>query len=136
VVDQERVLRLLNRMERDVAVLADLAGRGDLLGDPVLLGSVKYYFVTAIEGCARVAHHIAAAEGWPVSDSNGEAVRQLGRREIVERDLADGLAAAVGFRTILVHEYVEVDDDLTVAHLDELDDFRQFTRQVAAWLLG
>lgn len=63
MVDRERVLRLLNRIERDVGVLAGLA---------------------AIEGCAKVAHHLAAAEGWPVSDSNGEAVRRLGDRGVLD----------------------------------------------------
>lgn len=134
MVDQERVLRLLNRIERDVGVLADLASRDGIVDDAILLGAVKYHFVTAIEGCAKVAHHLAASEGWPVSDSNGDAVRRLGDRGVLDPSLARSLASAVGFRNLLVHQYAEVDDELTVAHLNDLGDLRQFARQVAGWL--
>ena len=130
MVDRERVLRLLNRIERDVGVLADLAARDGVVDDAVLLGAVKYHFVTAIGGCAKVAHHLAAAQGWPVSDSNGDAVRGLGDHGVLD----PSLASAVGFRNLLVHQYADVDDERTVAHLNDLDGLRQFTRQVADWL--
>lgn len=41
---------------------------------------------------------------------------------------------AVGFRNVLVHEYVAVSDDMVVARLSDLSDLRLFVRQVALFL--
>jgi uncharacterized protein YutE (UPF0331/DUF86 family) len=41
---------------------------------------------------------------------------------------------AVGFRNVLVHDYVEVDDTIVVARLKGLGDLEEFVRQVAAYV--
>lgn len=136
MVDADRVLRLLNGIHADVAFLARFADRdvGSVVADEVALSGIKYRFVTAIEGCAKVAHHLAAAERWPVAESNGQAVRQLAEHGVIHRDLARSIADAVGFRNLLVHQYGDVDDHETAGHLAHLDDLRSFTQQVARWL--
>lgn len=63
MVDEERVTRLASGVLGDVARLRRLA-EADLADDVDQLDAVKYRFVTAIEGCVGVAHHIIAAEGW------------------------------------------------------------------------
>lgn len=139
MVDRSRVLRLLAQIEVDVDFLAGFAALPateiDRLGaDPVALRSIKYAFVTAIEGCAKVAHHIAASEAWPPAETNGDAVRVLGAAGVVDLDTAAAVAEAVGFRNLLVHQYADVDARRTVAHLGRLDDLRRFASAVARWL--
>lgn len=138
MVDEERVLRLLAGIEADTAFLRRLAQRDedDLLSDELALSAVKYRFITAIEGCARVAHHLAAAEGWPAAETNADAVRELARRDVIGTRLATAVAEAVGFRNLLVHQYADVDDHRTVANLQRLDDLEAFTAAVARWLAG
>ena len=99
VVDEPRVLRLLARVETDVASLAGFAGQdvGGLLEDDVAVDAIKYRFITAIEGCTRVAHHLAAAEGWPPAETNADAVRRLGTEGVVPAEVAESIADAVGF---------------------------------------
>jgi uncharacterized protein YutE (UPF0331/DUF86 family) len=136
VVDGDRVLRLLDYVRRDVHVLARAADLGSerLLADELALDAVKYRFVTAIEGCARVAHHLAAAEGWGASESNADAVRLLVAHGVVSEPSGDQVARAMGFRNVLVHRYAEVRDELVVAQLRHLDDLLDFTSAVAQWL--
>ena len=70
MVDQERVDRLLARVAEDLRELAGYRKRGaELLDDRTELAAAKYYFITAIEGCARVAQHLIAAEGWLVAET-------------------------------------------------------------------
>lgn len=45
-------------------------------------------------------------------------------------------AGAVGFRNVLVHDYIEVDDSIVVDRLKSLDDLEEFVRQVAAYVTG
>lgn len=85
MVDQERVDRLLARIASDLRQLSGYRERGaELLGDRTELAAAKYYFITAIEGCARVAQHLIAAEGWLVAETNADAVRRLGSEGVLD----------------------------------------------------
>ena len=136
MVDEPRVQRLLLGIEQDVQFLSRFAGRNvdELLLDDVAVSGIKYRFVTAIEGCAKVAHHLAASEGWPVAETNADAVRQLGAQGVLTRELARSLADAVGFRNLLVHRYSDIDDTLVLRHLRGIGDLQSFTASVARWL--
>lgn len=134
MVDADRLARLLDHVRRDVDRLASTGRRprADVRGD--VLDAVKYRFVTAIEGCVKAAHHIAASEGWGAADTNADAVRLLADHGVLEADLAQRMASAVGFRNVLVHQYADVRDDLVLARLDDLEDLLDFVGAVAAWL--
>ncbi len=135
MVDAERIDRLTNRVADDLAELSsDRERRDELLASPRSLDAVKYRFITTIEGCVRVAHHIIAAEGWSPSEDNSGAIKRLAQHGVIAADTAGSVASAVGFRNILVHEYLDVDDDEVVVNLDRLDDLRGFITQVSGWV--
>lgn len=133
MVDAERLSRTLARVSSDVAALRATARGPDLRGDAVRLGAVKYGFVTAIEGCARAAQHVVASEGLAMPESNADAVRVLGRHGLIDAEVAESVARAVGLRNVLVHQYAEVDDSRVIANLSLLDDLDAFVSQLAAW---
>lgn len=137
MVDELRVTRLLRSVTDDLAVLeseapADAARRAD----PMWLRGVKYSFVTAIEACVDIAQHICATEGWGPPGDNGDAVELLGRHGVVPADVATAMRKAVGFRNVLVHEYVEVEDTVVTGRLEDLSDLRHFVRSVGSWVSG
>jgi uncharacterized protein YutE (UPF0331/DUF86 family) len=134
VVDEERVTRLASDVRRDVARLRQLGKTAHLVAQTDQLDAVKYRFLTAIEGCIGIAHHITAAEGWAAPDSNADALRSLGTQGVVSSDLAEVMARAAGFRNLLVHRYQTIDDDAVVGFLDHLDQLEQFVDGVLAWL--
>lgn len=98
------------------------------------MGHLKYTFQTAIEACIDAAHHVIAAEGLQVAPSNADAFRTLAAAGLLDRELADSMAGAVGFRNVLVHGYADVRDDLVVANLERLDDLRGVVRAMTALL--
>jgi uncharacterized protein YutE (UPF0331/DUF86 family) len=136
VVDERRLARLLQTITDELAYLHARAAedRAALGADEQRLSGLKYRFVTAIEGIVNAAHHVCASEGWGPPTDNADAVRLLGRHDVIAPDLADRVGRAVGFRKLLVHRYVEVDDDRVVAFLDELGDLDRFVEQTANWL--
>lgn len=94
VVDQERLDRLLDRVASDLKTLDNYrAAAGDLLDDPTRLAAVKYHFITAIEGCAGIAHHLIVSEGWRITESNADAVRTLGQQEVVPAATAEAVTS-------------------------------------------
>ncbi len=58
----------------------------------------------------------------------------LGRRGVLPDHLAVETRRAVGFRNVLVHGYVAVDDTVVVDRLADLRDLEQFVAAVSEWL--
>lgn len=136
MVDERRVRRLLQRVGEDLSWLRDRAcgDRAAIRADADRLAALKYRFVTAIEGCLNVAQHLCASEAWGPPATNAEALRLLGRHGVLDAALADSLARAVGFRNVLVHGYVDADDDRVVAQLDRVGDLDAFVAAVSRWI--
>ena len=135
MVDELRVHRLL-RQASDVSSFLESEAEVDdsIRAHRRWLDSVKYNFVVAIECCVDVGQHICAVEGWGPPSSNADTVRLLAEHGVLDRDLADRMARASGFRNVLVHEYVTVRDDLVIANLARTTDIRAFVGAIAAWL--
>lgn len=55
----------------------------------------------------------------------------LGRTGILEPQVSEAVARAVGFRNILIHVYAEVEDPVVLANLKRLADLDAFVAQVA-----
>lgn len=133
MVDAVRLARLLRRIDADIARLRPFQAvdRDALLADEVRLGFVKYTFVTLIEGCIDAAHHVVASERLATPETNADAMTALGRHGLLDREHAQLLARAVGFRNVLVHRYADVDDAKVIAQLARLDDLAAFTSALA-----
>jgi uncharacterized protein YutE (UPF0331/DUF86 family) len=137
VVDEVRVFRLLRVVTDDLGVLHQESDAGaERRADPMWLRGVKYTFVTSIEACIDVAQHICSAQGWGPPADNGDAMKVLGRHGTLTPEVSDAMRKAVGFHNVLVHEYVEVSDEIVASRLGNLRDLEQFVEQVTAFLRG
>ena len=63
-----------------------------------------------------------------------QAIERLGENGIVPRDFAEGLAPIAGFRNILVHQYLEVDQEELYQYLQNLEQLYQFLEHIKEWL--
>jgi len=135
VVDEVRVARLLRSLDQGLGSLArrQNATPSERRNETWLL-AVKYLFVTTIEACIDIAQHVCSTESLGTPTDNGDAIRRLGNAGIINAKTATAMVAAVGFRNVLVHEYVEVDDQIVVQRLQEHADRRDFGTQVGQWL--
>ena len=137
MVDEVRVLRLLRAVADDLGVLYRESDAGEeRRADPMWLRGVKYTFVTSIEACIDIAQHICSAEGWGPPADNSEAMKVLGSHGTLTAEVSDAMRKAVGFRNVLVHDYVEVSDVIVLSRLGNLRDLEQFVEQVTAFLRG
>ena len=135
MVDEGRAVRLLRGIADRIRRLDEATVRRDDDPTSLWLDGVKYLFITAIEGCIDVAHHLASSESWQAPDTNAGVIRILGEHQVISAEVAASVARAVGFRNGLVHQYIEVDDAIVIAALGRLDDLRGFVSQVSAWIL-
>jgi len=135
MVDEGRVSRLLRDITDRIARVRAAAETPDNERSELWLDGVKYLFVTAIEGCIDVAQHIASSERYRAPDTNSAAVRLLAEHGVVESATSEAVARAVGFRNVLVHRYIDVDDQRVVDAIDQLADLDAFVSEVSAWML-
>lgn len=135
MVDEMRVRRLLRQAADVVDFLESEAAADETIrSQRRWLDSIKYNFVVAIECCVDVGQHLCAVQGWGPPATNADAFRILAAHGVLDADLATRMAQASGFRNVLVHEYVQVRDDLVVANLARTGDIRRFVRGIADWL--
>lgn len=135
MVDEVRVFRLLRAITDDLAVLRTESDADEhRRGDPMWLRGVKYTFVTSIEACIDIAQHVCSAQGWGPPADNGDAMKVLGDHGVLTAEVSGAMRKAVGFRNVLVHEYVEVSDVIVVSRLGDLRDVERFVKQVTAFL--
>lgn len=135
MVDETRVLRLLRSVTDDLAVLhAEAVADDHRRSDRLWLRGVKYTFVTAVEACVDVAQHVCASEGWGPPRDNGDAMAVLGAHGVLTPGLARQLRQAVGFRNVLVHDYVIVEDGIVLDSLADPSSLADFVAAVATWM--
>jgi uncharacterized protein YutE (UPF0331/DUF86 family) len=84
----------------------------------------------AIQNCVDIGAHLIAELGLRMPDDYKGVFAVLREPLGLAPDLVDGLSAASGMRNILVHAYLEVDDDKVWDALEHLDDLRQFAAAV------
>lgn len=103
----EARLRELSRRLRRVAAKKP-ASLKLLTGDEDLQDILSRNLELAIRTCVDIAAHLCGAYGL-VPATAGDTFELLSQHKLLDRALAKRLRRAVGFRNVLVHEYVEVD---------------------------
>lgn len=138
MVDPQRVLRLLERLEQELSHLRRSADRGaeELLGDPDALAAIKYRLVVAVEVCIDIGHHIISSEGLRAPEDFADVFSSLAEGGFVSKEMVDGLQDMARFRNLLVHVYEHVDDRRVVEILQtRLGDFDVFRERITRALL-
>jgi uncharacterized protein YutE (UPF0331/DUF86 family) len=134
MVDPDRVLRLLRRLQDETDRLRELAKipDEDLLADPARLGGVKYGFIVAVEICIDVGQHIIASEGLRPPRDFADVFTIIGEGGFVPAGDVPALQVMARFRNLLVHVYEDVDDRRVLEILrTRLGDFDTFRAEIA-----
>lgn len=133
MVDPERVRTKFGALEAD---LEDLAAKqtiavGDYRNDRDAQAIVERRFQTAIQACLDVAGHVVSSEGFREPSDYGDLFRVLEEEGVISSDTADRMTEMAGFRNVLTHEYADIDHARVYHHLQDLEHFRRFVREVS-----
>jgi uncharacterized protein YutE (UPF0331/DUF86 family) len=71
--------------------------------------SVIFNIQLAVQSCIDIAAHIIGEEGLGVPGSTSEMFYLLEESGYLDRDLAEKMVKAVGFRNLIVHQYSKVE---------------------------
>ena len=136
-MDREVVLNKLENLRRCVARVETKAAASlnDLIDDVDVQDIIVLNLERAVQVCVDIGLHLVSDIEVPVPDCMSETFRTLAKVEIIRPDLAEHLSKAVGFRNTAVHAYQDINWAIVyrIVH-DRLDDFREYARQVLAFV--
>lgn len=141
LVRKERIIEYLDNIERQVEDIKSIpVTNKDFFLDrknTVQIKAVKYSLACAIQDVTRICAHLASALSlWKVRESEAEAILSLAEAEIIPNEFADKIKAMPAFRNRIIHDYLpnEFDAMKLYESLQNLDDFKKFSRYILEWI--
>lgn len=127
-----------SRLERLRELLAELdgireGGREAWDADPRLRLATERALQLSIQVCIDIAGHLVAELSLPMPADYRGLFPELSAADL-DPALAERLGAATGLRNVLVHEYIDLDEDVVWGALGLLDDLRGFATFVVSKL--
>jgi uncharacterized protein YutE (UPF0331/DUF86 family) len=127
LVDPESIEDRLGRLTQLLEELAriEAAGHDAYLADFRSRLAAQHAIQVAIQVCIDIGAHLIAEQGLKMPGDYRGVFGALAEAEL-DAELAERLGDAAGMRNILVHGYLDVDDEAVWGALAHLGDLRQF----------
>ncbi|MHA2016214.1 MAG: type VII toxin-antitoxin system HepT family RNase toxin [Candidatus Thorarchaeota archaeon] len=126
----DRILEMINRIE---PILRD--GVEDYRGNFMKQAALERYLQVAAQAVIDIATHIVAVRYLGSPTSYADAVISLGREHIIDGSLTARLADLVKVRNILVHMYLQADQDVFFESAQEtVRDLRELVDEISRML--
>lgn len=107
----------------------------DLIQNQDLRLKTERLLQLAIEACIDIAEIIIIDQRLPAAADSAGAIKILGQEKIIDSEFADTFSKIVGFRNILVHDYIDIDYKQVADKVNNrLSDFERFAQEVAQFL--
>ena len=126
MVDRELIQRRLERLDEYLTILRKLGRYSyeEFIADPERYGSAERFLQLSIELVDDLGNHVVSDEGLGAVARATDVPGRLAEHGRIDAQLAGRWASMVGFRDILVHEYMEIDRKLVHEYLTQrLSDF-------------
>lgn len=130
--DKKLIYKYLHSLEDNLRRIRHMDFTVDIiLGDEDMQDLLDRRMQKAIEAAIDIAIHLASQLRLPSQEKASDVFKILAQNKIIDKQLAQRLKGAVGFRNILVHEYTEVDYHLAYSDLGlKLKDLEDFAYQI------
>lgn len=137
VLDKKVIEARLRKLDRAVAKLKRFTkiSLEDYLANEDYQDIVERNFQVAIQTCIDIANYIIAQENLSVPEQEENIFITLSKGAILSDELGEKIKGLVGFRNILVHEYLGIDHSLVYEILqNKLSDFDDFAKAIVTFL--
>jgi uncharacterized protein YutE (UPF0331/DUF86 family) len=137
VLRPEVIRRRLQKVDEYLGILEGLRcyDLNDFLANPERYGSAERFLQLTIEALLDTGSHVIAELELGAIETYSDIPRILAKSGYVDRDLAERWIRIIGFRNILVHDYLDIDRKVVHEVLQhQLKDLR-VTKQALAQFL-
>jgi len=134
--DRMRILSKIDEMMRYVEELQEmLPNEEEYLGDLIKRRACEKTIEVAIDSLIDVCAMIISSQklGLPASEDNIFDI--LVNKKILSKELGEKLKDMKGFRNVMIHRYVHVDDEIVYHNLSHfMGDFYEFKKSIQTFL--
>lgn len=137
MIDRDLIRRKLSRLNMYLDKLQPIIKHtfNEYLSDQYLKFSAERLIQLIVECASDVNNHVVVEKGQrPPEDYTSSFIRasEVG---LISRELADRIKGAGGMRNIIVHEYMDIDDEKVYKTLPiAVSDFKEYIKQVDDFL--
>lgn len=133
----DKIYSRIESLKQYISILESLKNitLAEIEKDPIKKGAIERYLQLSIEICIDIAEMIISDQRLQTPQTASEAIEILGEKGILDDVFAQKFSKAVGFRNILIHDYVKIDYDIVLKNLkSNLSDFHRFIKEVLLFL--
>ena len=137
MVRVEVIRKRLNKLDEYLEILNGLKkySLDEFLSTPEYYGSVERFLQLAIETIVDIGNHIVADLGLGEVNWYSDIAAILEEKNFISIDLREKWIRMVGFRNILVHDYLEVDRKIVYEVLhNQIGDLEELKQVFAKFL--
>lgn len=88
-----------------------------------------------IQTCIDITNYLVSRKRLRIPDEEGNIFVVLSEEGIIGKELAERMKGMVNFRNILVHAYLEINNELVHRNLTQnLNDFNEFAQAIIKYL--
>ncbi len=122
----ESLRKCIARVEQRCPVTLD-----ELIADLDAQDVLVLNLTRSVQLCVDISMHILSTLNRPIPETMGQSFTELAEASIIDKQLADDLCKAVGFRNVAVHNYEEINWAIVFAIAREkLENFKRFVAQI------
>lgn len=136
MVDKDKVEQRLMKLEQAVRKLREIAEQPweEYAANETLRDRGERNLQVAAQACIDIANHIIADHGYRTPQGYADSFAVLQEEGIIPLELANKMKMVAGFRNILVHDYLEIDNKIVYESLKCLKDFGAFAKHIYSLL--
>jgi len=137
MVTPEVIRRRLQKLDRYLEILREQQRYSleAFLADPERYGSTERFLQLAIETLIDMGNHVIAQSAMGSVDSYRDIPALFAQHGYIDQATMENWIKMIGFRNVLVHEYVELDRETVYRVLQhDLKDIAELSRVFAQFL--
>lgn len=139
MIDTELIRRKLSRLTMYLDKLAPIAKHtfNEYLSDFYLKSSTERMVQLIVECASDINNHVVVEAGNRPPEDYTSSFIKAAEAGLITRELADKIKGSAGMRNIIVHEYMDIDDEKIYKTIPlALTDYKEYIKQVDLFLDG
>lgn len=128
-------LKLLEENLKELSDIKEKISFEDIIKNKSDEWSIRYGLFESIQIVIDIACHVVNKYNLGNPKSYAECIEELESEKFISNTLASKLKGMIGFRNILIHDYIEIDLKRLYGMLSEIDDFNNFISTIKQYLV-
>lgn len=137
MIDNRSLDARLARLKEFLKILETLKkkhNKKEFINDYMIYGIAERYLHLSVEAVIDISDQIISEKGFKKPEAYKDSILILAENKVLPATFAEKILPMIGFRNILVHNYLDIDTKLVFKHLQEdLDDFRKFMKFIVKY---